>query len=130
MKACNSCGKCCTIYGNGGISPSDDDLEMWTLFRPDISDFVKNGQIWFSPSTGLQLDHCPWLRKLPNEQKYTCDIYFDRPEDCKFYPTSVEEMIRDECEMIESIDLTNIKLAQTKLDKLMEDSRPPLESNK
>jgi hypothetical protein len=33
-------------------------------------------------------------------------------------------MIRDECEMIEVVDLNNHKQAQVKLDVLMEDSRP------
>jgi len=33
-------------------------------------------------------------------------------------------MVRDECEMIEVIDLTNPKQAQLKLDILMKDSRP------
>jgi hypothetical protein len=33
-------------------------------------------------------------------------------------------MVRDECEMIEVVDLENIKKAQSKLDKLMKDSRP------
>lgn len=33
-------------------------------------------------------------------------------------------MVRDECEMIEVIDLDNYKKAQRKLDLLMQDSRP------
>lgn len=33
-------------------------------------------------------------------------------------------MIRDECEMIEVVDLSNHKYAQKKLDILMADSRP------
>ncbi|EGG93832.1 hypothetical protein IMCC1989_685 [gamma proteobacterium IMCC1989] len=37
-------------------------------------------------------------------------------------------MIRDECEMIEAIDLDNPRKAQTKLDALMQDSRPPSSS--
>jgi hypothetical protein len=34
-------------------------------------------------------------------------------------------MVRDECEMIEVIDLEQPKQAQIKLDLLMKDSRPP-----
>ncbi len=33
-------------------------------------------------------------------------------------------MVRDECEMIEAVDLLRPKMAQRKLDKLMADSRP------
>ena len=76
------------------------------------------------PETGRQLTLCPWLRQVPGQQKYTCDIYFDRPDDCKHYPVTIEQMINDDCEMIEVQDLQNPKLAQKKLDKLMIDSRP------
>jgi hypothetical protein len=36
-------------------------------------------------------------------------------------------MIRDECEMLEARDLANPKKAQSTLDILMADSRPPLQ---
>lgn len=78
------------------------------------------------PNSGKQLILCPWLRKLPNQNKYICDIYEDRPDDCKYYPTTIKEMIRDECEMLEVHDLANPKQAQKTLDNLMAGSRPPL----
>ncbi len=52
--------------------------------------------------------------------KYTCSIYLNRPEDCRLYPSHVAEMVRDECEMIEVVDLENTKKAQQQLDLLME----------
>ena len=71
----------------------------------------------------------PFLLNLPpssphEADKYTCSIYLDRPEDCRHYPSLISEMVRDECEMIEVIDLENYKKAQTKLDLIMQDSRP------
>ena len=39
------------------------------------------------------------------------------------YPSNIAEMVRDECEMIEVIDLTHPKKAQLILDDLMSDSR-------
>lgn len=78
-----------------------------------------------SPDTGKQLEQCPWLRKEPGNNKYTCDIYHDRPDDCKHYPVTLEQMINDECEMLEVRDLTKPEQAQKMLDKLMTDSRPP-----
>ena len=75
------------------------------------------------PDTGRQLALCPWLRKLPGEQKYTCDIYYDRPADCKYYPVTIEDMIKDECEMLDARDLANLEQAQKTLDRLMADSR-------
>ncbi|WP_289030782.1 YkgJ family cysteine cluster protein [uncultured Paraglaciecola sp.] len=129
MQECNSCGKCCIKYSDGDLSASDEDLEMWNLFQPDIAEYVKNGLIWFSPQTGKQLNLCPFLRKTQNPKQpqkvmYTCDIYYDRPEDCRFYPVTVKQMISDECEMLEAGDLTDPNQAQKVLDKLLEDSRP------
>jgi len=129
VKECNSCGKCCIKYGDGGLSASDNDIEMWELFRPDIYRYVRKGEIWFDPDTGEPIKRCPWLRQTPRQGtqplRYTCDIYSDRPEDCRHYPSNIDEMVRDECEMIEVQDLAKPKQAQKKLDKLMSDSRPP-----
>lgn len=124
MKDCNQCGKCCIKYGDGGIAASIEDIEMWEIFRPHIHQYVIKDKIWFNPQTGKQLTQCPFLEKMPNQDateqvKYTCAIYQDRPEDCRDYPSNVSEMIRDECEMIEIIDLTHPQQAQYKLNKLM-----------
>lgn len=124
MKDCNQCGKCCIKYSNGGLSASQSEIELWEIFKPEIYQYVSNGEIWFDPKTGKQIERCPWLRKIPNQDKYTCDIYQDRPEDCRLYPTSIEEMERDECEMLEANDFKDRKQAQIELDKLMDDSRP------
>ena len=129
MQDCNSCGKCCIKYSNGDLSASDQDIDMWELFKPDIAAYVKKGLIWFSPQSGNQLSLCPFLRAAknpenPNKTLYTCDIYYDRPEDCRFYPVTVKQMINDECEMLQEGDLLNPQKAQKDLDKLLEDSRP------
>ena len=124
MKNCNQCGKCCINYSNGGLSASTEEIKMWDLFRPDIYSYVSDGKIWMSPETGEQLELCPWLIKVTNQQIYTCDIYNDRPEDCKFFPVTIEQMINIKCEMLEERDLEKPEQAQKKLDKLMADSRP------
>ena len=120
MKACNQCGKCCTRYGNGGLSVTADEIQSWDIFKPDLYRYVRNGEIWMHPETG------EWLEKLPNEEKYGCKIYYDRPNDCRYYPVTIEQMRSDDCEMLELRDLQNPKHAQTALDKLMADSRPPM----
>lgn len=87
---------------------------------------MHNGEIWAEPSSGKLLELCPFLRKATDGKsvaKYTCDIYFDRPDDCKFYPSNVQEMVIDECEMIEESDLIDLKKAQINLDVIMIDSR-------
>lgn len=127
MKACNQCGKCCMHYSDGGLSASDSEIESWRILRPDIYRYVSGGEIWMDPGTGEQLTLCPWLRKLPDQNKYTCDIYDHRPNDCRYYPTTIDEMVRHECEMLEAHDLANPRQAQKILDELMVDNRPPLE---
>lgn len=124
MKDCNQCGKCCTIYGGGGLSATESEIDWWETNRPEIFSHVSDGRIWFSPVTGKQMVRCPWLRKLPNQNKYICRIYFDRPDECKHYPVNIDEMVRDGCEMLEPPDLVNRKRAQRVLDDLMADSRP------
>lgn len=137
MKDCNQCGKCCINYSHGGLSASTEDIEGWQLFRPDIAEYVRDGQIWINPKNGQQLTYCPWLTELPevdkhspDTKKYSCTIYHDRPEDCRHFPVTIGQMVDNDCEMIELQDLQNIKQAQQTLDKLMSDSRPSLAANR
>ena len=126
MKNCNQCGKCCIHYSDGGLSASTSEIDWWEEHRPDIFSYVNEGQIWISPDTGKQLVSCPWLQKLPDQEKYICSIYDDRPNDCKYYPVDIAQMVRDECEMLEARDLLYLEKAQRTLDELMADSRPPV----
>ena len=126
MKDCNQCGKCCTLYADGGLSVSASEIDWWETHTPEISRYASGGKIWISPVTGKQMLRCPWLRKLPKQNKYICRIYDDRPDDCKFYPVNIDQMVRDGCEMLEPRDLANPKQAQRALDFLMSDSRPPV----
>ncbi len=130
VKPCNQCGKCCLRYSDGGLSATASEIDWWELHRPEIFQYTRDGKIWMDPETGTQLVICPWLRKLSvagstHQARYSCDIYHDRPDDCRHYPVTVDEMVRDECEMIEVRDLTNPVAAQTRLDLIMSDSRPP-----
>ena len=116
VKACNSCGKCCIKYGNGRLSASAQDLATWEALRPDIYRYVRNGNIWVNPTSGEQLELCPWLRREPDQLQFTCAIYADRPEDCRLYPSTISEMRLDECEMLEANDLKDTQHAQKNLD--------------
>jgi len=119
MKNCNSCGKCCIKYGGGQLSASAEEIDYWLSERQDISNYIANGEIWMDPKTGKQLDICPWLRKETNQAQYTCAIYYDRPEDCRVYPMTVDDMVRDDCEMLEVKDLANLKQARLALKELV-----------
>lgn len=121
MKACNQCGKCCIKYGANNLSASSADISWWDHHKPHIYKYVSNGEIWIDPENDKPVERCPWLNKQA-DNIYTCDIYYDRPEDCRFYPSTISEMIADACEMLETKDLNNLKAAQVQLNKLMLDS--------
>jgi len=128
MKDCNQCGKCCIKYGGGDLSATQEEIDLWELFNPEIFKFVGNNEIWCDPVTGLKLQSCPFLELDPKENplsanKYSCSIYLDKPEDCRLYPSLISEMARDECEMIEAVDLVSPQKAQLRLDEMMKDSR-------
>ena len=131
MKDCNQCGKCCIRYADGGLSVTADEVEQWAISNPSLLRFVSDGNIWIDPNTAEPLTHCPWLEvDIPRSKpqaavKYRCRIYHDRPDDCRHYPVSISDMLRDGCEMIELCDLHQPKKAQVALDHLMADSRPP-----
>ncbi len=124
MKQCNQCGKCCILYGNGGLSASVEDIAVWERQRPELLNYVVDGKIWVDPDTGVQLTYCPWLQKAAGQDKYTCQIYHHRPEDCRHYPVDINDMLRDDCEMLEPRDLRDHARAQARLDLIMTDSRP------
>lgn len=125
MKNCNSCGKCCETAGNGGLSATLEEIDYWETYRPDIARFVDGKRIWVNPETGEYFERCPFLHKAPDGKKTICEIYEDRPEDCRHYPVDIEQMRLDGCEMLEPRDLKNPKRAQKQLDTIMIDSRPP-----
>lgn len=128
MKDCNQCGKCCVKYSNQGLSATAQEIEMWQLFNPEIAEYVHQGKIWYQPGSATPIELCPWLRKQPGKNVYTCDIYYDRPDDCRYYPVTIKQMIADDCEMLEEEDLQDPKSAQKRLDELMRDSRPAFDA--
>ena len=59
MKDCNSCGKYCTKYNNGGLSATESEIAFWDICRPEIARYVDDGKIWMSPDNGQQLELFP-----------------------------------------------------------------------
>ena len=108
MQACNQCGKCCLEYRGGSWlgSASDQDKLFWQVLRPDVLEYLgQESEFWVSPVTGKKMGRCPWLRKLPNQDKYNCRIHGLRPEVCRNFPMDIEQMIQVDCEMLEEGDL-------------------------
>jgi len=122
MKPCNQCGKCCIKYADGGLVATPDEIAWWEATRPDIAAYTHNGEIWVDPETTRVLTECPWLQH--DGKSYHCQIYLQRPEDCRQYPADLNQMVLDDCEMIELRDLDNPHKAQLALHNLMVASRP------
>ncbi len=97
------------------MSASPEEIVWWQQARPHIAEFVRNGRIWVNPESGDVFDRCPWLRQASEDSPYTCEIYHDRPEECRQYPTDLSEMARDECEMLEAGDLKKPDTAMSRL---------------
>jgi Fe-S-cluster containining protein len=43
------------------------------------------------------IKRCPWLRKLPNQDKYICRIHDLKPEHCRAYPKSRKHALKTGC---------------------------------
>jgi len=107
MRECTQCGKCCLKYGGSGLGgATDEDLAMWEETRPDIMQYIDEvcPDLWVSPVTGEEMFRCPFLRKRPKQDKYNCRIHDVRPWVCRDYPVSIQQMLDDECEMLEKTD--------------------------
>ena len=98
---CKQCGNCClNLSGAIDVCATEEDIRLWEENdRTDILEWVDAipmGEdhyvydIWISPRTGDDVTRCPWLRKLPNQDKYICRIQDMKPEHCWKYPLSRE----------------------------------------
>ena len=112
MKNCTQCGRCCLKYGGDARLGSLTAKEMERLedLAPHAAEYVYMASenvfdIWVSPRTRRDMPRCPWLRKLPKQNRYVCTIYGARPDTCRGYPHGIGQMIEDGCEMIDPSDL-------------------------
>lgn len=108
---CKQCGKCCFFFDAYTTTVSDQDVKMWKKEkRYDILERVYSmhlggGQyvhdIWVNSETGEDVQRCPWLRKLPKQDKYVCRIHNLKPKHCRNYPTSKERAEENSCKGFE-----------------------------
>lgn len=109
---CKRCGNCCLNLTEAyQTSVSDEDIEMWEdEGRSDILAWVCSMRlgggryihdIWIHPKTDADVWRCPWLRKLPNQNKYKCRIQNLKPGHCRAYPHSKEHAEETGCKAFE-----------------------------
>jgi len=106
--ACTRCGKCCTNENYMmTLTASAKDVARWRREgRDDILRYVAQVGLGFYDlwvDDGVELARCPFLRKDRGAATYRCRIHETRPETCRRYPVSYEQMVADECEIINAI---------------------------
>ena len=105
---CVQCGNCCRDLSDAFATSVDiDEIRRWRAEkRWDILEWVHVydfkgeeafGDIWISPNTGDEVSRCPWLRKLPLQDKYKCRIHDTKPAHCRNYPKSKKHALTTGC---------------------------------
>lgn len=105
---CIQCGNCCrNLFDAYSTSVDKDEInrwraeERWDILRwvviYDSDGEAVFGDIWISPNTGDEVSRCPWLRKLPKQEKYKCRIHNTKPAHCRNYPKSKKHALTTGC---------------------------------
>jgi Fe-S-cluster containining protein len=78
----------------GNLSATGEDVKRWRKEkRHDILRLVSVlgpphdpfGDLWVNDDDGREYFRCPFVRKIPNSQRYRCTIYETRPQVCRDY---------------------------------------------
>jgi Fe-S-cluster containining protein len=96
---CIQCGHCCLELSDAySTNAYEEDIVRWEKeMRWDILDYVVGTDLWISPRTGEDVTRCPWLRKLPNKDRYICRIHNTKPKQCRDYPKSRKHALQTGC---------------------------------
>jgi Fe-S-cluster containining protein len=110
---CTGCGKCCIQYANGlGSIGRKEYLRLPQKAKDYCYHLFGSGRtavydIWVHPED-KSFKRCPFLRKRPNQEKYTCTIHGQRPNVCRDYPVDFEQAIRDGCEIVNRMPISEL----------------------
>ena len=104
--ACRQCGKCCQKLDYHNEVTADDVVYWEQTGRSDVLEWVgafkKDGRetvyrIWMKPGTRAFAETCPFLNKIPHENKWICRIHDVKPRICREYPVSRKHAIMTGC---------------------------------
>ena len=79
-----------------------DNILAW-VDPIDCGNGVVVYDIWINPRTGEDVARCPWLRKLPKKNKYTCRIHEAKPKVCREFPKTEEQAKEKGCKRFDSL---------------------------
>lgn len=103
---CMQCGHCCReVSGAFSTCAEPEDVDRWEAEgRFDILEWVDLSlrdqglmDLWFDPITGDEATRCPWLRKVPRQDRYRCRIHDTKPRHCREYPKSKKHALMTGC---------------------------------
>lgn len=117
--ACNGCGKCCLDSSYMLNLPATlSDIRRWRKEgREDILeyvDFLGEGVYDLWVKEGKSLPRCPFVRKDRNKPTYHCTIHETRPQACRGYPVTAEQMVKLGCEIVGEIESVAMRLSRAK----------------
>ncbi len=109
---CQQCGHCCIDLSDAFTTTAyEEDIQLWReQGRQDILDWVAEipvgddqyvYDLWISPKTGNDAQRCPWLRKLPNQDKYICRIHDVKPTHRREFPKTRQHAEEEGCKGFE-----------------------------
>jgi Fe-S-cluster containining protein len=103
---CLQCGKCCRTLDYHNEATANDVARWKQTGRNEILDWVgsfqKDGRetvyrIWIKPGTRTFAETCPFLQKMPHENRWICRIHDVKPQICRQYPVSRKHAIMTGC---------------------------------
>jgi len=104
--SCRQCGRCCTSLDYQNELTEEDVVRWEELGRTDILKWVRvierEGRerayrIWTVPGTTRLADNCPFLKKIPSENRWECLIQDVKPAICRQYPLSKKHGLMTGC---------------------------------
>ena len=104
--ACRQCGECCRMLDYHKEVTAADVASWEQMGRSDILDWVGVFQmadqeavyrIWITPGTRTFAATCPFLHKLPHDDRWNCRIHDVKPQICRQYPVSRKHAIMTGC---------------------------------
>jgi len=103
---CRQCGRCCMSLDYHD-TVTLQDVEKWqALGRADILERVgvypRPGRktayrIWMIPGKNQPAETCPFLEKIPAENRWICRIHDVKPTICRQYPVSRKHAVMTGC---------------------------------
>jgi uncharacterized protein len=105
---CTRCGRCCLKPDYiATLTASPGDVRRWRREgRHDILAYAEvigsGADLWIRPD-GSECTRCPFLRKDRNAVTYRCRIHATKPQPCRDYPASYDQMVEDGCEIVHEL---------------------------